>query len=35
MGGTVDVESQVGIGTEFIINIKTTCIVKKIIVNES
>jgi hypothetical protein len=29
MGGSVEVESQVGVGSEFIINIKTKCKVKK------
>jgi hypothetical protein len=35
MGGSVDVESQEGKGTEFIINIKTSCIVKKITLDEN
>jgi chemotaxis protein histidine kinase CheA len=30
MGGSVHVKSQIGVGTEFIINIKTHCIVKKV-----
>lgn len=30
MGGSVEVESKVGVGTAFNINLKTKCIVKKI-----
>jgi hypothetical protein len=29
MGGSVEVESQQGVGSEFIINVKTKCLVKK------
>jgi hypothetical protein len=29
MGGSVSVKSQVGVGSEFIINVKTKCRVKK------
>ena len=29
MGGSVEVESEVGVGSQFIINVKTKCKVKK------
>jgi signal transduction histidine kinase len=34
MGGSVHVESQVGVGSEFVINVKTKCRVKKCLMSD-
>jgi hypothetical protein len=34
MGGSVDVQSEIGVGSEFIINIKTKCIFNNVEFNE-